>query len=225
VFAALTLRRESACALALSTPFLVVNLLDGFTKPALATIPAIFWVYDLTKWVVLPAVTLFTMHMWCGARASDFDLQGPGQRWSLTQLSALSVLFSMLAMSYFGFRALAARFLPTEGNFDLGALLPVGEAHLLVVVYLCLTAAVVEELFYRGVLLETIAPAGAGVGRATAYVALSSTLFAFSHFESGAAEVLATGLYGVVAAVFALRVRNLWPLIIGHFITDFVAFH
>jgi membrane protease YdiL (CAAX protease family) len=70
-----------------------------------------------------------------------------------------------------------------------------------------------------------MAPLGAGVGQAIVYVVVSSTLFGLSHFESSAVEVLATGLYGVVAAVFALRVRNLWPLIAGHFVTDFVAFY
>jgi membrane protease YdiL (CAAX protease family) len=70
-----------------------------------------------------------------------------------------------------------------------------------------------------------MAPAGTGVKRATLYVTVSSTLFGLSHFENGAVEVLSTGLFGVVAALFALRVRNLWPLIVGHFVTDFVAFH
>lgn len=218
-------RRTSACALTLSAPFLVVNLLDGFTKPALATTPPLFWTYDITKWVLLPAVTLFAMRVWCNARTADFGLEGPGQRWSAAQLSALTVLFSALAMSYFGFQTLAVRLFPGGGTFDLGELMPPGSAHLPVVLYLCVTAAFAEELFYRGVLLEAMAPTGAGLGRAAGYVAFSSTLFGLSHFESGTAEILATGLYGAVAALFALRVRNLWPLMVGHFATDFVAFH
>ena len=207
-------------------PFLAVNLLDGFTKTALADSPALYWAYDITKWVLLPAVTLFAMRVWCGARAADFGLHGPGPRWSLAQLLGLCALFSALAMAYFGFEALGAQFLPDAGgSFDLGGLLPEGAARLPTVLYLCATAAVVEELFYRGVLLEAIAPLGAGWWRAIVYVTASSTLFGLSHFESGAVEVLATGLYAVLAAVFALRVRNLWPLIVGHFATDFVAFH
>jgi membrane protease YdiL (CAAX protease family) len=219
------LRRGFACALTLSAPFLAVNLLDGFTKPALAATPALFWAYDVTKWVLLPAVTLFAMHMWCDVRPSDFGLRGPGRHWSVAQISALAVLFSALAMSYFAFQALAVRFFPGGGTFDLTEVMPLGAAYLPVVLYLCASAAFVEEFFYRGVLLEAMAPAGAGAGRAAAYVAFSSTLFGLSHFESGPGEILATGLYGVVAALFALRVRNLWPLMVGHFATDFVAFH
>jgi membrane protease YdiL (CAAX protease family) len=218
-------QRGSACALSLSAPFLAVNLLDGFTKPALATSPVLFWAYDVTKWLLLPAVTLFAMRVWCGARAADFGLSGPAPRWSLAQLSGLCVLFTVLAMSYFAFRSLATPFLPGGANFDLAELLPEGAAHLPAVLYLCTTAAVVEEFFYRGVLLQTMAPAGTGAGRASVYVALSSALFGLSHFESGGVEILATGLYAVVAAVFALRLRNLWPLIVGHFVTDFVAIY
>jgi membrane protease YdiL (CAAX protease family) len=128
-------------------------------------------------------------------------------------------------MSYFGFQTLAVRLFPGGGTFDLGELMPSGPAHLPVVLYLCATAAFAEELFYRGVLLEAMAPSGAGVGRAAGYVAFSSTLFGLSHFESGTAEILTTGLYGAVAALFALRVRNLWPLMVGHFAIDFVALH
>jgi membrane protease YdiL (CAAX protease family) len=218
-------QRTHACALTLSMPFLAVNLLDGFTKAALATSPTLFWTYDVTKWVLLPAVTLFAMRVWCGARAADFGLHGPGPCWSPAQLSGLCALFTALAMSYFAFRSLAAPFFTSNPSFELEELLPEGAARLPAVLYLCATAAVVEELFYRGVLLEAMAPLGAGVGPAIVYVVVSSTLFGLSHFESSAAEVLATGLYGVVAAVFALRVRNLWPLIAGHFVTDFVAFY
>jgi membrane protease YdiL (CAAX protease family) len=220
-----TAQRTQACALALSAPFLVVNLLDGFTKPALAVWPRLFWTYDVTKWVLLPAVTLFAMRVWCGTRPADFGLHGPAPRWSPAQLSGLTVLFAALAMSYFAFQFLGARVLPSGGSFDLAALLPEGAARLPAVLYLCTTAALIEELFYRGVLREAMAPAGAGLGQATAYVVASSTLFGASHFEGGAVEVFATGLYGVVAALFALRVRNLWPLIVGHFAIDFVAFH
>lgn len=217
--------RTHACALTLSAPFFIVNLLDGFTKPSLALSPRLFWIYDVTKWVLLPAVTLFAMRVWCGTRLSDFGLHGPAPRWSLTQLSALTVLFTALATSYFAFQLVGAQFLPGGATFNLGAVLPEGAARLPTILYLCITAALIEELFYRGVLLEAMAPVGAGPGRATAYVVVSSALFGVSHFEGGAVEIFATGLYGVVAAVFALRVRNLWPLIVGHFAIDFVAFH
>ena len=215
--------RTHACALTLSVPFFAVNGLDGFTKAALAASPQLFWTYDLTKWLLLPAATLFAMRVWCGVRPADFGLQGPAPRWSPAQLSALCVLFAVLALSYFAFQWLAAHFVSNNPRFDLETVLPDGSARLPAVLYLCASAAVVEELFYRGVLLEAMAPPGAGLAPMVGYVVVSSALFGQSHFEGGAVEVWATGLFGVVAALFALRTRNLWPLIAGHFVIDFVA--
>ena len=216
-------QRTHACVLTLSVPFFAINLLDGFTKSALAATPRLFWTYDVTKWVLLPAATFFAIRVWCGTRPADFGLRGPAPRWSPAQLSVLCVLFTVLALSYFAFQWLAAHVVTSQPRFDLETVLPDGAARLPTVLYLCATAAVVEELFYRGVLLEAMAPLGAGIAPMIAYVAISSSLFALSHFESGAAEVFATGLYAIVAAIFALRARNLWPLIVGHFVTDFVA--
>ena len=135
----------------------------------------------------------------------------------------LCVLFTVLALSYFAFQWLAAHVVTSPPRFDLETVLPDGAARLPTVLYLCAIAAAGAELFYRGVLLEAMAPSGAGIGPIIVYVAISSTLFALSHFESGTAEVLANGLYAIAAGVLALRARNLWPLIVGHFVTDFVA--
>src|SRR5215470_10059885 len=93
--------RTYACALTLSMPFFAVNLLDGFSKAALATTPRLFWTYDITKWVLLPAATFFAMRVWCGVRLADFGLRGGAPRWSPTQLSMLCVLFTLLALSSF----------------------------------------------------------------------------------------------------------------------------
>lgn len=215
--------RSPACALTLALPFVAVNLLDGFTKPALASDPTLFWSYDFTKWVLLPAASLFAMRVWCGSGLGDFGLRAAKPGRELAILSGLTVLYTALSMSYFAFQMLAQRWLPSAASFELSELLPAGPARILVLAYLSATAACVEEFYYRGVLLETIAPARSGLVRAAAYTVVSSALFGASHFESGTSEVLAAALYGVVAALFALRVRNLWPLIVGHFATDLVA--
>src|SRR3990170_1800496 len=93
-----------ACALILSAPFLLVNLLDGITKPELAAFAHLYWSYDVTKWVLLPATTLFALRIWCGSRASAYGLQIPGRQHSLGALWALCVLYVALSMSYFGFQ-------------------------------------------------------------------------------------------------------------------------
>ena len=220
------LQRTHACALTLSMPFLAVNLLDGFTKAALATSPALFWTYDVTKWVLLPAVTLFAMRLWCGARAADFGLHGPAPRWSPAQLSGLCALFTALAMSYFAFRSLAAAFLRRQPQLRAGgAVAGGGRASAGGAV------PVRDRRGGRGAVLPGRAAGDHGTAgdRRGTGDRLRAGLFhpvrAVALREQRGRSRSPPGSYGVVAAVFALRVRNLWPLIAGHFATDFVAFY
>ena len=60
--------------------------------------------------------------------------------------------------------------------------------------------------------------------RARVYPALSAAAFALIHWESGSREVIATFLLGVVSAALSLRIRNLWPFVAGHAITDMLTF-
>jgi hypothetical protein len=59
---------------------------------------------------------------------------------------------------------------------------------------------------------------------ARVYPALSAAAFALIHWESGSREVIATFLLGVVLAALYLRIRNLWPFVAGHEITDMLTF-
>jgi hypothetical protein len=59
---------------------------------------------------------------------------------------------------------------------------------------------------------------------ARVYPALSAAAFALIHWESGSREVIATFLLGVVLAALYLRIRNLWPFVAGHAITDMLTF-
>ncbi len=217
--------RRTICTWALAAPFLLVNLLDGFNKAALATNAAMYWAYDLTKWVLLPAATLFAMRVWCRVRPADFGLRGANGRWSPAALAGLTVLFTVLSLSYFLFEMLGEYVLPDESAFSIDELMPVGGwSRWLVIAYLAVSAGFIEELFYRGILRELIAPEGGGVVRASSYVVASSVLFGLSHFEGGTVAILASGLYGVVAALFALQIRNLVPLIVGHIVIDLIGF-
>ncbi len=47
---------------------------------------------------------------------------------------------------------------------------------------------------------------------------------ALIHWESGSRELVATFLLGVVLGALYLRLRNLWPFVAGHTVTDMLAF-
>ena len=88
-------------------------------------------------------------------------------------------------------------------------------------VYFALTAGIVEELYFRGLLLKACSYTAYAV---PLYLAASPILFALIHWESGAASTASCYVFGMFYAVTFVVIRNLWPLIVGHVYTDFVWF-
>lgn len=92
----------------------------------------------------------------------------------------------------------------------------------LAVLYFALTAALVEEYVYRGMLgryfLDRPDP------RAGAYVAVSVALFASFHWHTGLATLLVSIPTGLFAAIVVVRLRRLAPVIVAHFAIDAFAF-
>jgi membrane protease YdiL (CAAX protease family) len=56
------------------------------------------------------------------------------------------------------------------------------------------------------------------------YVFLSSFLFSATHWEQGPHGMIATFLLGIVSALLYVKIQNLWPFVIGHFILDVASF-
>jgi len=81
---------------------------------------------------------------------------------------------------------------------------------------LAASEALAEEIVFRGLPALWL--------RAQAYPLASAAAFAAIHWESGTREVVAAFLLGVGLAALYLRVRNLWPFVAGHAVTDMLAF-
>jgi uncharacterized protein len=87
--------------------------------------------------------------------------------------------------------------------------------------YFALSAGIVEELYYRGLFYKIVEPTN---NPKLLYLLLSPAIFAIAHWEQGADGVVATYLFGIIASLFYLKFKNLWPLIFGHIATDYVWF-
>jgi len=86
-----------------------------------------------------------------------------------------------------------------------------------------LVAPVLEELFFRGLVLVAAYTAlrriGGRVGAGVAAGALSTALFVAAHLlvaPAGVADVLSLALVGAVAAAFVLGTGRLWPAVLIH---------
>ncbi len=85
-----------------------------------------------------------------------------------------------------------------------------------------LSAAVAEELFYRGHVFRMVERVGRpGVLRNLAAVIVSALLFAAPHAYQGLSGLIATFAFGLAFAVVFLSVRrNLWVVILAHGFVD-----
>jgi membrane protease YdiL (CAAX protease family) len=80
---------------------------------------------------------------------------------------------------------------------------------------------VTEEVVVVGYLLTRLDQIGWRVGAA---VATSALLRGTYHLYQGFGAFLGNAIMGVVFALFFLRFRRLWPLIVAHTVLDVVAF-
>jgi membrane protease YdiL (CAAX protease family) len=96
-----------------------------------------------------------------------------------------------------------------------------GLGRILALIHLALTAGIVEEIYFRG-LIRLLFSSGA-LGN-LGYILFSSVLFASIHWEGGVWNLMETLLFGLSTSIIYAAVGNLWPLIIGHAWADYYRF-
>ena len=77
-----------------------------------------------------------------------------------------------------------------------------------------------EELLFRGYLISRWKRIS---GSAWQGVLISMLLFGINHAYQGLLGVIGTGVLGLVYALFFMRYRRLWPLVLAHALTDFIS--
>lgn len=85
-----------------------------------------------------------------------------------------------------------------------------------------LSAAIGEELVYRGFLLHQLSALfGGGRLAMVAAVVLGSAVFGYAHAPQGLSGMLVTGIAGAIAgAVWFASGRNLWAAMLAHALVD-----
>jgi membrane protease YdiL (CAAX protease family) len=147
------------------------------------------------------------------------------RRWGWTPLLAVGVAIALIVLLEL-LQPLLQLVLPSVGAPDYSRF-DVLRGHLpnliLNVVAGWLTTAFVEELFYRGYLVNRIVDL-VGTRSAVAWALAtvgSALIFALAHTYQGSAGLITTFVAGLLlgGAFLALR-RNLWPLVIAHALID-----
>jgi membrane protease YdiL (CAAX protease family) len=78
-----------------------------------------------------------------------------------------------------------------------------------------------EEIIFRRCARAVFSPQW---GKGVAMVLLTSLLFAAYHWTTGIGNMVPVFFFGIYMMLFLRRTGALWPLVIAHFLTDFVQF-
>jgi membrane protease YdiL (CAAX protease family) len=185
------------------------------------------YAFGLFPFPILPLfavawVSLYLRHL----RWRDIGLRQPGKWLAILGLALLigigyqaldTVAIAPLLQSLTGQAIDLSQFTGLKGNLP---------ALLVFVVISWTEAAFIEELFFRGYLLNRLMDV-AGEGRYGITIALlgNTIIFGFAHAYQGLTGVLDTALAGLVLGLlYFLARRNLWLPILTHGIIDTVGF-
>jgi Type II CAAX prenyl endopeptidase Rce1-like len=209
---------------AAAIPVWTLALLNGYYLGALLRWNiAAFWIEDFIHWVIVPALTVVLLKRRCDISSRDYGLPWPP-----------SLAADLVGISIFvGITLFGAWFIPQriawavlghpQPYFLLGDAMPANGLKFLLVLYLALTAGLVESIFFIGLpwlALKRIALAPSKV----TFTILSSQIFALTHWEQGAHSVVGAFFFGVISCVWYFKLRDLWPVVLAHTAIDLLEF-
>lgn len=193
----------------------IAEAATGYHSTSHGAIPIAVTAADVSGlWVGLVGAALYASRMrGDGALRRDFGF-GVGRWWDLPLGAAIGLAsqYGLIPLLYLPFehldRGLSHR-LSQPVLRDTGAAHGAGSVAVLLL-FLAVGAPIVEELFFRGLLLRALL----GRTRPAIAVLLSAVLFGLAHFE--ATQFAGLAAFGVVLGVLAWRTGRLTPGIGAH---------
>lgn len=101
-------------------------------------------------------------------------------------------------------------------------ILPVSDKEKKIWSYVSLTAGITEEIIYRGFLILALAYLFPNLS-VWLVLFLASLLFGLAHIYQGFTGVIRTTVFGVIFCVLYIGIGSIVPLVILHFLIDYVA--
>ena len=199
--------------------------LNGFYNSLLVGSAVLYWTVEFCTWLLLPAVLMLVFKR-SGGRFHDLGVMRPKSSRAWLVFILCSVAFSALLYAAYSIGYDQSRGLFAQDyfavHFSYHSIIPTeGVGKVVVWLYFSLTAGIVEELFFRGLLKRLFSDTKWGL---IAFVLTSTILFASIHWENGARDMFATGCVGLVASIAFLLNRNVITLMIAHTVADLLLF-
>jgi uncharacterized protein len=212
------------CIALFSAMFLPL-FLNGFYNSHLVGSAVLYWSVEFCTWLLLPVILILVFKL-SGGRVHDLGVMLPKSVKAWLVFISCSVAFSALFHAAFLIGSDQSRALFAQNylavNFTYRSIIPTeGIGKIVVWLYFSLTAGIVEELFFRGLLKRIFSNTKWGL---ITFVLTSTVLFASIHWENGVRDMFATGCVGLVASIAFLLNRNAITLMIAHTVTDLLLF-
>jgi membrane protease YdiL (CAAX protease family) len=212
-------------AIALTSIPIVNDGINGLYNPPLyRASPSLFWAVDFASFIFVPILIALWLTKFSGIHPKQYGLQFP---------PALrgELLFSSV---FFGAVLFILYFIPQRiiwaysgypiAEFSYGTAIPSGLLHFPVVVYLSISAGLMESVFMLSLPWffwrqnPSLAP------RPTLFAWASSIVFASVHWEQGLHGVVAAFVFGYSACLLYWKLNDLWPIVGAHTFVDIVEF-
>lgn len=222
-----TLRQPDAPLGIVLAVVLAPFVLDDFFRSELyAHSPAVYWVFDLCKFVVLPIAAVSYLARAHGIWPKHYGVRSIAENGRWGEFVGLTIFLALLLnlLYYVAFYIAWYSLRPEPSPVFYKEINPAGFMRIPVTIYFALTAGFVEEVFCRGLPLLYLERRFPGRVPVRTYVLATAGVFGLIHWGNGPHEVFATFVFGVGAALLYLKLRDLWPLIAAHVAVDLVAF-
>ncbi|WP_223600896.1 CPBP family intramembrane glutamic endopeptidase [Chryseobacterium sp. GVT01B] len=176
-----------------------------------------FFLSRIVIWIVLIIVFLYNRVI----EKDSFLLKKESSYSILFYIKAVLSLYLICIIGGAALNAIIQFFIPEKISDKLINLVPVFKNNYFLIIFMCLTAAIVEEFLMRGYIQPRIEKI---YNNPNAGVIISSILFGILHSTYGTlGQVLGPFFIGIVFALFYKRYSNIKILIICHFMIDFIS--
>lgn len=199
--------------------------LNGFYNGIIAQSAIFYWPVDLITWILVPCLLMYLYRI----RGGKFRALGfiwPIFGFDIFKIFIYIAIWSFILLSAFKIGRSAGESLFDRNYLKTGFsyinLIPnTGFGGIAVWIYFSLTAGIVEEVFFRGLLRRFFAQNRMG---AVFFVVTSTVLFSAIHWENGVNDMLATAAFGFGACVCYSLHGNILVPITAHFVADLFLF-
>ena len=203
-----------------------LSVFDGFIKIQLANSSLIyFWVFDLTKWLILPVALILVLQNISKVLPRDYGLSadlGTTDVVALLPLTTLSLFVVHFLVERITYAILQY---PTPPFNNQAALAALGPLWIVGTFYFSVTAGLWESIFFIGLpWLWGRHFCHMSLWRTRGFVIASALVFGLAHWENGIPNVAGGIAFQLYAFWWYLRLGTLWPTIAAHVLIDLYYF-